>query len=312
MTLNTDALSRRLSWRGVLAGLVLGLVTTLTIMALGIVITALTGITLTGTGIQAVIWAAIAALVGAWAAGRTAVRASAPSTRNDDGIAAMTQEDASLTGLITGSLLVLLTTWLAFTAASGLLGTATNILGNVAGTVTNAAGSAAQNGSIQQGIENFIGGVDRQQVVDLIAENSPTLNTEQVNAAANVVTNTFRRASAGLGNVELANIPESVSARVQAVQTALTGQDFQARLQRQGLSPAQAQEVRTALTNQVNDIQQQATTLANTVEQNARIAARNTGLGWLLTAGLTLLLAWLGARGAATHPSISTLPVDRR
>ena len=35
------------------------------------------------------------------------MRASAPSTRNDDGIAAMTHSDASLTGLITGGRLSL-------------------------------------------------------------------------------------------------------------------------------------------------------------------------------------------------------------
>ncbi|MPY65572.1 hypothetical protein F8S09_02535 [Deinococcus sp. SDU3-2] len=308
MTLNTDSLSRRLSWRGVLAGLVLGLVTTLTILALGVVITALTGVTLTGTGIQAIIWAAIAALVGAWAAGRTAVRASAPATRNDDGIAAMTPEDASLTGLITGGLLVLLTTWLAYTAAASLVGAATNILGNVAGGVANVAGNAAQNGTVQGAINNFLSGVDREQVVDLIAESSPTLNTEQVDAAANVVTNTFRRATYGLGNVDLADLGSAIPARIQAIQNALTGQDFQARLERQGLTPAQAGEVRTAISNNVNELQQQATDLANTVEQTARTAARNTGLGWLLTAGLTLLLSWLGARGAATHPAISTLP----
>ena len=98
MTLNTDRLSHRLSWPGVLAGLVMGLVSTLTIIALGTVITALTGLTLTGTGIQAGIWTAIAALVGAYVAGLTAVRASAPSTRNTDGIAAMTHDDATLTG----------------------------------------------------------------------------------------------------------------------------------------------------------------------------------------------------------------------
>ena len=56
MTLNADHLSRRLSWRGILAGLVMGVVTTLTIVALGAVITALTGLTLTGVGIAAAIW----------------------------------------------------------------------------------------------------------------------------------------------------------------------------------------------------------------------------------------------------------------
>ncbi|BDP41548.1 hypothetical protein DAETH_15170 [Deinococcus aetherius] len=310
MTLNTDRNSHRLSWRGVFAGLVLGLVTTLTILALGLVITALTGITLTGTGIQAAIWTALAALIGAWAAGRTAVRASAPATRNNDGIAAMTHDDASLTGLVTGGLLVLLTTLLTYNALSSLLGSATNLLGNVAGTVTNAAGNAAQSGGVQNGLQNLLSGVDEQDVVNLIAENSPSLNQTQVNAAANVVTGIFRRAQYDLGNVNPANITDFATARVNAIQNALTGPQFVTRLQRQGLSNAQAQEVRTAVTNQINRLQTQAQQVANTVEQNARVAARNTGLAWLLSAGLTLLLSVLGARSAATHRAIATLPVD--
>jgi len=311
MTLNTDMLSRRLSWRGVLAGLVMGLVSTLTIIALGLVITALTGITLTGTGIQAAIWTAIAALVGAYAAGLTAVRASAPSTRNDDGIAAMTHDDATLTGLVTGGLLVLLSTFFLFNTARSLLGTATNVVSNVAGAATNAAGAAGEGAAQTGGLQDFVSGIDQQDVANLIAENSPSLNQEQTNAAANVVTGIFRRAQYDLGTVNPANITDFASARVTAIRNALTGPQFVTRLERQGLSGAQAEEVRTVVTNEVNRLEQQAQQVANSVEQNARVAARNTGLGWLLAAGLTLLLATMGARSAATHRAIPTLPVDR-
>ena len=48
MTLYTNPHSRRISWSGILAGLVMGLVTTMAILALGAIITALTGITLAG------------------------------------------------------------------------------------------------------------------------------------------------------------------------------------------------------------------------------------------------------------------------
>ncbi|GBF06516.1 hypothetical protein DAERI_090102 [Deinococcus aerius] len=315
MTLNTDPLSHRISWRGILAGVVMGLVTTLTIIALGLVITALTGLTLTGTGIQAGIWTAIAALVGAWAAGRTAVRASAPSTRNDDGIAAMTHSDATLTGLVTGGLLVLLSTLFAFNTASRLIGTATNIVGNVAGAAANAAGAAADaagNTTAPAGIQSFLNGIDQQDVANLIADASPNLGQEQVTAAANVVTGIFRRAQYDLGNQNLGNITDFASARVNAIKNALTGEQFVTRLTRQGLSQAQAEEVRTTVTNEVDRLQQQAQQLAQTAEQTARTAARNAGLAWLLGAGLTLLLAVMGARGAATHRAIPTLPVDRR
>ena len=143
MTLNTDHLSRRLSWSGILAGLVMGVVTTLTIIALGTVITALTGLSLTGVGIAAAIWTALAALIGAYAAGLTAVRASAPATHNSDGLAAMTHDDATLTGLVTGGLIVLASSLFAFNAARGLLNTATSVVGGVAGAAATAGAAAA-------------------------------------------------------------------------------------------------------------------------------------------------------------------------
>lgn len=301
MTLNADRRSHRLHWGGILAGLVLGLVSTLTIIALGTVITALTGITLTGTGIQAGIWTAIAALVGAYVAGLVAVRASAPSTRNTDGIAAMTHDDATLTGLVTGGLLVVLTTLFALNSASRLIGAAGNALGNVTGAAANAAGAAGDQVAQSGGLQGLLGGVDEDAVVDLIAEGSPNLNQTQVQAAANVVTGIFRRAQYDLGNVNPANVGDFASARFNAIKQALTGDQFVTRLTRQGLSQAQAQEVRTSVTGQVNRLEQQATQLAQTAEATARTTARNTGLIWLLAAGLTLLLAVLGARSAATE-----------
>jgi hypothetical protein len=312
MTLNTDMLSHRLSWRGVLAGVVMGLISTLTVVALGLVITALTGITLTGSGIQAAIWTAIAALVGAYAGGLTAVRASAPSTRNTDGIAAMTHDDATLTGLVTGGLLVLLSTLFLYNTVSSLVGTATSALGSAASAVTS-AGSAAGTGAAQSGgLQSFVDGISEQDVVDLIAGNSPTLNETQVQAAANVVTGIFSRARYDLGQQDLGSITDFATARVNAIQTALTGPAFVTRLERQGLSSAQAQEVRTVVAGEVDRLQQQAQQVAQTAESVARTTARNTGLGWLLGAGLTLLLAVMGARSAATHRAINTLPVDRR
>ncbi|MFN4249942.1 MAG: hypothetical protein ACK4GP_02915 [Deinococcus sp.] len=273
----------------------MGLVSTLTILALGVVITALTSLTLTGTGIAA------AMLIGAYVAGLVAVRANAPVTRNTDGIAAMTHDDATLTALVTGGLLVLLSTLFARNSASRLIGTATDMLGNVASTAASAAGAAGNQAIQSGGLQNLLSGVNQQDVVDLIAEGSPNLNETQVQAAANVVSGIFRRAQYDLGNVDPANITDFASARVNAIKNALTGEPFVTRLQRQGLSAAQAREVQATITNQVNRLEQQATRLAQTAEAPARTAARNTGLAWLLSAGLTLLLAVLGACNAATN-----------
>lgn len=313
MTLNADALSHRLSWRGVFAGLVMGLVSTLTIVALGTVITALTGLTLSGVGIAAAIWTAIAALVGAYVAGLTAVRASAPATRNSDGIAAMTHDDATLTGLVTAGLLILMSTLFAFNSASRLLGTASNVVGSVASAAGNVAGSAANAAGDQAaqsgGLGNVLGGISQNDVADLIASNNADLNEQQVTAASNVVGGIIRRAQFDLGKQDLGTITDFAAARVTAIKEALTGDQFVTRLQRQGLSAAQAQEVRTSVTTEVDRLQKQATDVAAAAEKTARGAASTAGWAWLLGAGLTLLASIFGARSAATH-RVVPIPVN--
>ncbi|WP_295816569.1 hypothetical protein [uncultured Deinococcus sp.] len=308
MTLNADTLSHRLSWRGVFAGMVMGLVTTLTIVALGTVITALTGLTLSGVGIAAGIWSALAALIGAYVAGLTAVRASAPRTRNGDGIAAMTHDDATLTGLVTAGMIVLLSTLFAFNSASRLLGTATNAVGGVLGT-TGAAAAAAGSGAAQNGgVQDFIGGINENDIVDLIAGNSAELNEQQVQATANVVSGIFRRAQYDLGTQNVGNITDFAAARVTAVKNALTGEQFVTRLERQGLSAAQAQEVRTVVTAEVDRLEKQAADIAAATERAARTGASTAGWAWLLAAGLTLLASVFGARSAATSRTTVTRP----
>ncbi|AIZ44812.1 hypothetical protein QR90_06440 [Deinococcus radiopugnans] len=299
MTLNRDINSHRLGWRGVLAGIVVGLVSTLTIIALGLVITALTGLTLSGVGIAAAIWTGIAALVGAYLAGLTAVRSNAPSTRADDGIAAMTHDDATLTGLVTGSVLILLTTLFAFNSASRIVGTATSTLGGLVGTAATATTAAGVGGAQVPGIQNFFNNITPADVEGLIADNTD-LDQEQVSATANVVTGIVRRASNDLGDVDLTNIGDFAQARVDSIKKALSGPQFVTRLERQGLTNAQATEVQTEINQSVDRIEKQANQALDNAEDAARKAASTAGWAWLLVAGLTLLASIFGARSAAT------------
>jgi hypothetical protein len=302
---NRDVFSHRLNWAGILAGLVVGLVVQLTLIALGTAITALTGITLTGVGIAALIWLAISVLVAAYAAGLVAVRASAPaSVEGTSGIAAMTKDDATLAGLVTGSLLVLLGSLLGLSALRGATGTATSALGSLVGGTTAVAGAAtagaAQAAQTPEG-QNIIGNFGQQDVADLIAQASPTLDTAQVNAAANVVGGIVRRAAGDLGDLgSVTQLSDFVTRRTDAVKKALTGDELVTRLERQGLSAPQATEVRTSITQAVDNAQKQLDATAAATERIARSAANTAGWGWLLAAGLTLLLAITGARNAAS------------
>ncbi|CAM4117039.1 hypothetical protein [Deinococcus marmoris] len=301
MTLNRDFNSHRLSWRGIIAGLVVGLVSTLTIIALGLVITALTGLSLSGVGIAAAIWTGIAALVGAYLAGLTAVRSSAPATRSDDGIAAMTGSDATLTGLVMGSVLVLITTLFAFNSASRILGTATSALGGLVGTAATATAAAGAGGAQVPGIQNFFANITPADAEGLIADNTD-LDQEQVTATANVISGIVRRASNDLGDVDLNNIGDFAQARVDSIKKALSGPQFVTRLERQGLSNAEATDVQAEVNQSVDRIQKQTDQALQNAEKTARTAASTAGWGWLLVAGLTLLASIFGARSAATAP----------
>lgn len=315
MTLNPDLRSRHLSMKGILAGWVVGLVTTLTLLALGTAITALTGITLSGVGIAAAIWSAIAALVGAYVAGLTAVRASAPATHNADGIAAMTHDDATLTGLVTAGIIILLGSLLAFNTARGVVGTATNLVGGVLGTAATATAVTGAGAAQTDGVQSFFGNISQEDVAAVIADNNANLNREQVNAAASVVSGIVRRAQYDLGDQDLTNVTDFAQARAESIKRALSGQQFVTRLEREGLSNAQAQEVQTELNRQVTRMEQQAERAARIAEDTARTAASNAAWAWLLSAGLTILATIAGARSAATEGArrvVTTTETTRR
>ncbi|WP_420597028.1 hypothetical protein [Deinococcus sp.] len=301
---NRDFLSHRLSWRGIFAGLVVGLVVQLTLIALGTAITALTGITLSGVGIAAVIWLALSVLVAAYLAGLVAVRSNAPATiEGTSGLAAMTKDDATLTGLVTGSLLVLLGTLLGYNALSAATGAATSAVGGLLGGATALTGAAtagaAQAAQTPQG-QDIIAGFGQNDVENLIAQASPDLNQQQVSAAGNVVTGIVRRASNDLGDLtSVNNIGDFVTKRTDSIKKALTGEQFVTRLQRQGLTQAQATEVQTSINDGITAAEKQVADTAAATERIARSTASTAGWGWLLAAGLTLLLAITGARNAA-------------
>ena len=109
-----------------------------------------------------------------------------------------------------------------------------------------------------------------------------------------------RRAQYDLGDQDVTSIADFAKARTEYIKKALSGEQFITRLQRQGLTDAQAREVQTTINNTVNRVEAQAQRAAQVAEDNARIAARNTGLSWLLGSGLTLLATVMGARSAAT------------
>jgi hypothetical protein len=281
----SNKLPQRIHWRGVLAGLIMGIVVELSLIALGVAIGAGTVSSLSGAAIGSVIWFAISIAVAAFMGGFTAVRASRD----------IAQTDSRLNGLVTGGLMTLVGSYFLYStllSGLGLAGSAVQSVASAAGSGIAAAGSsAAQNGNAQ----NVIAGISQQDIVDAIANNNQNLTEKQVNAAANVVAGIVRRASNDFSNTGGSNIADFAKSRFANVKAALTGDQFITRLQRQGLNQAQAQEVQTEIGKQVTSVEQRATEAAATAERVARETARTAGWGWLLLAGLTLGLSVLGA-----------------
>ncbi|MBN8995307.1 MAG: PhnA-like protein [Rhizobiales bacterium] len=136
----TITVAPALSWRSILAGVVIAVVVQVLLSILGGAI----GLTLvnptesgnpsgTAAAIVATIWWTLSGILAAWAGGLTAGRLSgAPGTVT-----------AAWHGLIAWAVTVLLVFWLLAAAVGGVVGGAFSLLGGIAGTATQAASAAA-------------------------------------------------------------------------------------------------------------------------------------------------------------------------
>jgi hypothetical protein len=303
----------RISWTGIATGLVAGLVIQAALMVLGLAIGLVSVNSLQNLGgiaITAGIWLAISWAIAAYVSGLTAARAASH----------LTPGQGRFNGLITGMLLLLVSTLFTASLLSSAVDRVTGAAKDVAvttasavGGVTAAAGGAvAQNGGLQGTLQSLglgdayqtlSNGLGDTEINQIIADASPELNQTQVAAATGVIRGIINNASRDLGTAlqnpsELGNF---VSSRVDSISKALSGPDFVNRLQRRGLSKAQAQEVSTAVNKRVSELrtqgEQAAKAVADQTAQLARSAADTAGKAawtWLLFAGLVLGFASLG------------------
>lgn len=300
---------QRISWVGVLAGLVAGVVTQLALSALGVAVGAATVDTARGLALGTVLWLAISLAISAFVAGLTAARAAGY----------LTPAQGRFNGLLTGMLLVLAGTLFSYNA---LLGGVRTALGLAQGVTTaassaanqadqqNAGGALAQNGAVQ----SVLNGLNENEISQIIAEQSPELDQEQTLAATRVVSGIVQRASNDVGNnlSNISRLDELIPARLDAIQRALTGEQFVTRLQRAGLSQPEAQETATAVSQRATELRQQAEQTVAATERIARRTASTAAWSWLLSAGLILLFSTLGGgRGHDVPQSGATmLPRD--
>lgn len=322
---------RRPSWRGVFAGLVMGLIVVIAMTALALVLSSVLPFNLKGSSIAGGIYAAITALVSAYVAGYCAIKYSAPEALFGDGTD-IDPKDATLTGILTGALIILLTTFFAISSATSILSTAGNVVGSTVSTVGKAAattatvgaaatGSASQNNTVQQKAEEVyqrvLGDISQEDLEKIVAKNTQNLNEQQVAAVSNVIKDIFDQTKVQVTNMDFTdldtwrNIDVYAKERMASIEKTLKGPEIITRLQQQGLTQTQAIEVRTEVQQSFNEYkiktEQYIAEAKQTTEERmqqaedvARKTALYTGLFWLISALLTFIASTLGAKSAAS------------
>ena len=333
----TYSSQRRPSWRGVLAGLVMGLIVVMAMIALALVLSSFLPFDLKGTSIAGGIYAAVTALVSAFIAGYFAIKFSAPEAIFGDGTD-VDPKDASLTGMLTAALIILFTTFFTLSSATGILASAGNAIGGTVSTVAKTAGGVAAAGTsavgtaavaapdstieqlqqrAQQAYQTVSGNISKEDLNALVAKNTQGLNEEQIAATTNVVEQMINETQGDVADMDFTsidtwrNIDDYAKQRMASIEQTLKSDDLITRLQAEGLTEAQALEVRNEVTQSFNEYkmktEQYIAQAQQTVDQNlqqaedvARKAALYSGLFWLISALLTFVAAIAGAKSAAT------------
>lgn len=315
--------SRPFSWGAVFAGVAVGAVASMAVLAVGAFITFLFGLSFSLTGFMGLFWFAVSALVGAFVAGNIAVNAQAPVKDDDLSYQAVSKAHATLTGGVTAALLVLFTTFFTITGISSVVGATASVAGSVGSAVghvvSGTAQSAAKLGANSDfsldnlpSIQEKLGQINQDDLAKVISNNNDQLDEAQVKAIGNVVAETLKESQqevkGDIKQINLDNAGDYLKARFEAAKDKLTDDELVARLQRQGLTRDEAVEVQQYLLAEAEKVEQkaeQAVTEAkkalDEAESAARSAARWAALSWLISAFLTFFATLLGARTAASR-----------
>jgi|GEM_PF-1647335 len=335
MITNRRPIITGVSWSGAIAGALIGLILFTALSALGM---AVAGATLSYDSLSAVGWGSLIWMV-------LCLAASGYVTGIVAGIGApglTTKTAATLSGITAGCVLVLVLSMVSYNLISSAVQTTASIASgtaSVVGSAASAAGSAAQAGASRLDQINFenlevegalrevglaeeynsitAGEFDRADLEQAIAEASPELNQTQVSATVDEVLNVLDGAqqniAQNIGSVQdVRQLPENIRSEWQRVTNQLTGEQFVTRLENQGLTTSQAQEVTTVIAQRINQMQREAgqaldslqqglIDLENRVGEFANEAVETTGevastsaMSWLVVAMILVGLAGLG------------------
>lgn len=345
----TVTYSRRPSWRGVIAGLLMGLIVVMTMTALALVLGSFLSLDLRGAGITAGVYAAITALLSAFVAGYFAVKCSAPETLAGDGTA-INPKDAALTGMLTAATIVFATTFFAMSGATSILGVAGAGISQAAGGVAqvasgtagalgsaatgaaglgiSAGGALAQNDTARAAIDDayktVTANIDRTTIESMIAQHTQGLDQAQISATSYVIEDMLINTKDKMQALDYSdldtwrNLDAHAKARLDEIETVLAGDEFIQRLEAQGLTNAQAHGVREEAISSYEDYKSQAETKINKARaavdqglQEAQEAARKAALYTGLFWLISTILTFVAAVFGAKSAASKYVPLPR-
>lgn len=331
---------RRPSWRGVFAGLLMGLIVVMAMTALALVLGSFLSLDLQGVGITAGIYAVVTALLSAFVAGYFAVKASAPEALFGNGTD-IHPKDATLTGILTAATIIVVTSYLTMSGATSVVRGATNIAGTaIGGTASMVASTAGTAGTVaslattvglvdddvasqaRQALQGVTGDIKGEDLEAIVAKNLEGIDEAQVKATTAVLEDMLKQTKSEMANLDYTNLDtwknldQHLKTRMNEVERVITSDELIYRLQQEGLTQEQALQVRNKAQTTYAEYKEKAEqTIAETrqtVEQNvqkalaeaeakARKAALYAGLFWLISSLLTFVMAVMGARKAAAN-----------
>lgn len=307
----------KISWSGIISGLIVGSVAFLATIALGAWIVSVSNLQLFATegGVAFFIWTALSLVVSSYIAGVVAMAVVQPDhkvvTVEEDSQEIETtihrfRKEATLTGLITGSILVLLSTYFtvngtigALTAATKVAGTTASVAASTVGSVVSTAGTAGLAGTAaaiagvsQEDINAVVDGFSRQNVEKLVADNVQGLNQEQVSRIVTLIGDVFTDAKVHFQETPVTEWPAAIERQKAKFKTELTVERISERLAGSGISKADIQKAANAVEAKVNELEAQMNALVAKAQQKIE-EVKVAGVEAVNTAGTYLSLAWI-------------------
>ena len=168
----------------------------------------------------------------------------------------------------------------------------------------------------QEVYQRVSGDISEEDIQAMVAKNTQNLNEPQIAATSNVIKDMFAQTKSQVSDMDFTdlntwrNIDVYAKQRMEAIETMLKGPELITRLEQEGLTEAQAIEVRTEVQQSFNEYkvktEQYIAEAKQTAEQKiqqaenvARKTALYTGLFWLISALLTFIASMVGAKNAA-------------